>query len=217
MRPHLRAALERHGPAYLVDVPPAQARTSVSPNASVDWAREFEREAPLAIDIGHGHGESIVALARTRPEWNVIGFEVFEPGVAGTVAKLAAAGVSNVRIVQADGVGGLTTLIPPASVTHVLTYFPDPWHKARHHKRRLIGPRFCALVADRLAPGGTWRLATDWEDYAHAMREALDACPSLVNLHDGWAPRPAARPVTKFEARGIDAGRRIYDLEYARR
>jgi tRNA (guanine-N7-)-methyltransferase len=216
MRPNRRAALDRYGSRYLVDVPAADRSTSISADATVDWDAVFGRSAPRVVEVGPGNGESLVALALDRPEADIVGFEVFEPSVGATVAKLQSAGVANVRLVQADGAQGLDLLFGPRCLQQVVTYFPDPWHKTRHHKRRLVDAAFAALVADRLAPGGTWRLATDWEDYAFAMRDVLDACPGLVNLHPGWAPRPASRPVTKFEQRGVEAGRTIRDLEYGR-
>ncbi len=216
MRPNLRAALDRYGSRYLVPVDTADRSTSIAADAHVDWDAAFGRSAPRVVEIGPGHGESIVSLALERADLDIIGFEVFEPAIAGIVARLHAAGTTNVRLVQADGEQGLRTLFGPRSLTQVVTYFPDPWHKARHHKRRLVDARFAGLVAERLAPGGTWRLATDWEDYALVMRDVLDACPGLVNLHAGWAPRPDVRPLTRFEARGLAAGRTIRDLEYGR-
>lgn len=216
MRPHLRDALERHRFAYVIDVPAADLSTSIAADARVDWDAAFGRSAPRIVEIGSGQGESLAALATAHPDMDIIGFEVFEPGLASTVAKLGPLGIDNVRLVQADGVQGLRTLFAPSSLAHVMTFFPDPWHKSRHHKRRLVSPAFADLVADRLAPGGTWRLATDWQEYAIAMRQVLDACQGLTNLNSGWAARPADRPLTKFESRGIAEGRSIFDLEYGR-
>lgn len=216
MRPGIRAALEAHGPRYVVTVPTADRSTSISPDAHVDWDAEFGRVAARAVEIGTGHGESIVAYAQRHPAVDVIGFEVFEPALAATVAKAAATGVTNIRLVNADGAQGVRTLLAPESVTELITYFPDPWHKSRHHKRRMVSAEFASLVASRLATGGAWRLATDWEDYALAMRRVLDAEPGLTNLHPGWAPRAEDRPMTKYEARGVAAGRNIFDLAYGR-
>ncbi|MCC6498258.1 MAG: tRNA (guanine-N7)-methyltransferase, partial [Propionibacteriaceae bacterium] len=122
-----------------------------------------------------------------------------------------------VRLVLADGAQALPVVFEEASITELWTFFPDPWHKARHHKRRLVSPEFAAVAASRLTADGTWRLATDWTDYAEAMLATLEAEPGLVNCHDGWAPRYELRPVTKYEQRGLDAGRTIHDLAYRRR
>ena len=124
--------------------------------------------------------------------------------------------MTNVRVVLADGAQALATVFASASISELWTFFPDPWHKARHHKRRLVSPEFAEVVASRLTADGAWRLATDWADYAEAMREVLDAAPGLANCCDGWAPRYELRPTTKYEQRGLDAGRRIYDLAYRR-
>ena len=201
---------------FVVDVPARELSTSVHPDAHVDWAAEFGREAPLLVEIGSGRGEALVALAERHPEADVVAFEVFQPAVASTLSRIDRHGVTNVRVVLANGVEGLEHLFTPGSVAELWTFFPDPWHKPRHHKRRLVSPEFAALAASRLARGGVWRLATDWQDYADAMREVLDVAPGLVNVHGGWAPRWAERPFTKYEQRGLDAGRVVRDLTYAR-
>lgn len=199
---------------WVVRVPPRELSTSVHPDAHVDWEALFGRRAPLLVEIGSGRGEALAAIAAARPEANLVAFEVFQPAIASTLSRLARDGVANARIVLADGAEGLARLFGPGSVTELHTFFPDPWHKARHHKRRLVTTRFADLVASRLAPGGLWRLATDWDDYAASMREVLDAHPLLENVHGGWAPRFALRPVTKYEERGMAAGRTIRDLTY---
>ncbi|WP_342373161.1 tRNA (guanosine(46)-N7)-methyltransferase TrmB [Propioniciclava soli] len=219
MNPSQEKAWDSHAGRLVVDIPPRVTSTSVHPEAHVDWDAVFGRRAPLAVEIGSGRGEALVALAEAHPDWNIVAFEVFQPAVASTLGRIARQGVENVRIVLANGVEGLTVLVPPASLTELWTFFPDPWHKPRHHKRRLVSPDFAALVAARLTPSGTWRLATDWADYAEAMRAVLDAAPGLVNAHasdGGWAPRFAERPLTKYEARGLAAGRTVYDLTYVR-
>ena len=198
----------------VIRVPARELSTSVHPDAHVDWAATFGREAPLFVEIGSGRGEALVALAEQHPEANVVAFEVFQPAVASTLSRINRHGVTNVRVVLANGVEGLEHLFAPATVAELWTFFPDPWHKPRHHKRRLVSPEFAALVASRLTRDGVWRLATDWSDYAEAMRKVLDAAPGLVNPHAGWAPRFAERPVTKYEARGLAAGRAVHDLEY---
>lgn len=203
---------------YVVDVPRGERRTSVAPEARVDWSERFGRTAPLVVEIGSGNGESLVEMARVHPERDVVAFEVFEPAVASTISHLGREGVGNVRLVMGDAVEGLEWLFAPASLSEVWVFFPDPWPKPRHHKRRLVSPAFAALVASRLAPGGVLRLATDWEEYAWWMRDVLDSSPLLRNDHPetGWAPRLAERPVTRFEQRGLDAGRTVHDLTYRR-
>lgn len=173
----------------------------------------FERPAPLAVEIGFGVGEAVVPLAVSRPDWNVLGFEVWQPGVAECLAELAATDVTNVRVSTWDAAWCLAHIVEPSSIDELWTFFPDPWPKARHHKRRLIGHAFAALAASRLTVGGVWRLATDWPHYAEQMREVLDAEPKLSG---GLTDRYADRPLTRFERRGVAAGRPITDLTYFR-
>ena len=213
-----RTAWEQHASRWVLDVPHADTETSIDPDYSVDLTRLFGREAPLVVEIGSGTGESLVPMAAARPECNVLAFEVYQPAVAQTLAKLGRAGVDNVRLAPVNAVEGLATLLDESSLHELWLFFPDPWHKSRHHKRRLLTPAFADLVATRLQPGATWRLATDWEDYAVAMRQVLDDHDAFDNLHpDGWAPRWAERPVTRFEERGLAAGRTVFDLGYRRR
>lgn len=209
-------AWDAHARDWVLQFPPRAASTSIADHSSVDWDAAFGRSAPLVVEIGPGRGESLAALASAHPELNIVAFEVFEPAVASTLSRLAREGVSNVRVVVANGAEGLERLFAPASVAELWMFFPDPWRKTRHHKRRLVSVEFAALAASRLVPGGLWRLATDWPDYATWMRRVLDAAPGLANVHEGWAPRWDERPVTKYEARGIVAGREIRDLTYAR-
>lgn len=173
----------------------------------------FGRAAPLIVEIGSGIGESTVALAASRPDHDVVAFEVWRPGVADTLARLGAAGLSNVRMLSVDAVWSMEHLVRPGALAALWTFFPDPWHKTKHHKRRLVAPSFARLAAERLAPGAEWRLATDWADYADQMVEVLDAEPLLDG---GVVERWAERPVTKFERKGIAAGRPITDLAYVR-
>lgn len=207
---------DRYRDLFVVDVPRGSLSTSVADGADVDWSQEFGRAAPLIVEIGSGAGDSLAPMAAARPDANVVAFEVFEPAVASTLGRLGREGLENVRVVVADGAQGLAKLFDDGSVTELWTFFADPWHKKRHHKRRLVGQDFADVVVAKLTPAGLWRLATDWEDYALWMREHLDAHPGLVNVHDGWAPRLAERPVTKYEAKGLAAGRRVYDLTYRR-
>jgi tRNA (guanine-N7-)-methyltransferase len=173
----------------------------------------FGREAPLIVEIGSGIGESTVELAAARPDHDIVAFEVWRPGVADTLGRIGAAGLSNVRMLSVDAVWSLEHLVDPDSLAGLWIFFPDPWHKARHHKRRLITPGFANLAARRLAPGAEWRLATDWADYAEQMVEVLDAEPLLDG---GVVERWTERPVTKFERKGVAAGRDITDLAYVR-
>jgi tRNA (guanine-N7-)-methyltransferase len=176
-------------------------------------ARCFDREAPLAVEIGSGIGEATAALATARPSYNVVAFEVWLPGVADTLGRLGAAGLTNVRVIGVDAVWSMENLVGEGELAELWTWFPDPWHKSRHHKRRLVAPPFAALAASRLAVGAEWRLATDWADYAEQMVEVLDAEPLLEG---GVVPRWEERPVTKFERKGLAKDRVITDLAYRR-
>lgn len=216
MNPSQQKAWDAYADRWVVDVPERETSTSIAADARVDWTAVFGRSAPLVVEIGPGRGESLVALAQQRPEANIVAFEVFVPATASILSRLARHDVHNVRLVVANGAEGLDVLLAPGDVSELWTFFPDPWHKARHHKRRLVSPTFADLAASRLIEGGLWRLATDWDDYAEAMREVLDPHPGFANVHDGWAPRWDARPVTKYEARGLAAGRSVHDLTYRR-
>jgi tRNA (guanine-N7-)-methyltransferase len=175
-----------------------------------DW---FGREAPLVVEIGSGVGEATGVLAAARPAYDVLALEVWRPGIASSLAQVATAGAANVRFCGVDAVWMLEHVVPPDGLTEVWTFFPDPWPKTRHHKRRLVDAPFAALVAARLTPGGVWRLATDWQDYAEQMRSVLEAEPAFTG---GVVPRWDERPVTKFERKGREAGRSITDLCYTR-
>ena len=181
-----------------------------------DVAACFDRDAPLIVEIGSGIGEATAALAAARPEANVLAFEVWRPGVAQTLGRLADLGAGNVRLIGVDAVWSMENLLGPGSVTELWTFFPDPWPKQRHHRRRLVGPRFASVAASRLVSGGLWRLATDWPEYADQMLTALGEEPLLENVYDGPAPRWEDRPVTRFERRGVRAGRPITDLTFRR-
>jgi tRNA (guanine-N7-)-methyltransferase len=182
-------------------------------SSPLDAPAVFGRAAPLVVEVGSGNGESLAAMAAARPECNVLAFEVWRPGVAATFAHLERLGVGNVRLVMADAETCLGRLCGEGEVAELWTFFPDPWHKKRHHKRRLVGPQFASMVASRLALGATWRLATDWDDYAEHIERVLDAEPLL---RGGRTERWGARPVTKFERRGLAEGRTISDFAYRR-
>jgi tRNA (guanine-N7-)-methyltransferase len=160
----------------------------------LDGTTLFGRAAPLIMEIGSGMGESTAAMAAARPEADLLAIEVYKPGVAQTLHHLNRTGVQNVRVVRGDGVQVLTDLIAPGSLAELWLFFPDPWPKTRHFKRRLVTPEFAELVASRLRRGGVFRLATDWAPYAERMLAVCAATKGLRNLHAGWAPRPAFRP-----------------------
>jgi tRNA (guanine-N7-)-methyltransferase len=171
----------------------------------------FGRAAPLVLEIGSGMGESTAALAAAEPDVDHLAVEVFEPGIAALLMR--AAELTNLVVLRGDAVALLTTRVPEASLAGIRIFFPDPWPKRRHHKRRLVQPAFVALAASRLQPGGTLHMATDWADYADQMRAVADAEPQLVG---GEVPRPPWRPVTKFEARARAEGRDVHDFVYRR-
>jgi tRNA (guanine-N7-)-methyltransferase len=217
MRPNQRRAWEAYRERFVLEVPRLDTSTSVHPAASLDLAQAFGRDAELILEIGPGAGDSLIPMAAARPEANLLAVEVYQPAIARMLAQLAKMGLDNVRIVEADAVAALEHLVPAGSVDEIWLFFPDPWHKARHHKRRLLTPEFASLTASRMKSGGIWRIATDWADYADRMRKVLNDDPSFANVQpDGWAPRWAARPITHFERRGLDAGHQIFDLAYRR-
>lgn len=178
----------------------------------LDLAALFGAEVPVVLEIGFGMGASTLAMAEADPGTGVIASDVHTPGVAGLLLGLDERGLDNVRVLEADGRRFLHERIPSGSLAGVRVYFPDPWPKPRHHKRRLVGPDFAALVADRLAPGGLLHCATDWEPYAEQMLAVLSAEPGLVVETAGIDTRPDWRPITGFEARGLRLGHRVSDL-----
>ena len=171
----------------------------------------FGRAAPLVLEIGSGMGESTAALAAAEPDVDHLAVEVFEPGIAALLMR--ATELTNLVVLRGDAVALLSEKVPEASLAGIRIFFPDPWPKRRHHKRRLVQPAFVALAASRLEPGGTLHMATDWADYAEQMRAVADAEPRLVG---GEVPRPPWRPVTKFEARARAEGRDVHDFVYRR-
>lgn len=181
----------------------------------LDFAAVFGRTAPVVLEIGFGMGDATAQVAAAAPERDLLGVEVHEPGVGALLRHIGERGLENVRILRHDAVEVLREMIPPASLAGVHVWFPDPWHKKRHHKRRLIQPAFVELLASRLAPGGYLHCATDWQPYAEQMLAVLSAS-SLVNTAAGYAERPAWRPLTKFEARGLRLGHGVWDLVFTR-
>ena len=195
--------------AFVLDVPRAGPSTSVDPDFRLDAEAVFGRRAPLMVEIGSGRGEAVVHAAQEHPDVDFLALEVWVPGVAQTLVQVRATGVTNVRLAVVNAAEALATTIPEHSVRELRTWFPDPWHKKRHHKRRLVTVPFTALVARVLEPGGTWRFATDWADYAEQAEEVLAASP---HVDGGRVERFAGRPVTKFETKGLAKGREIHDL-----
>ena len=184
----------------------------------LDLSALFGRDAPRVLEIGFGNGESLAATAAANPETDYVAIEVHRPGVGHLLKLLGERELTNVRIFCADACEILTTRLPDASLDRIQIFFPDPWPKKRHHKRRLIQAPFVALMADKLKPDGILHIATDWENYAEHMLSVLQDEDRLVNTQASGAfvPRPADRPLTKFERRGQRLGHRVYDLIYRR-
>lgn len=201
-----QAALDRLMPLWALDYKSAQ----------LDMARVFGRSAPTILEIGFGMGETTAVIATARPEDNFLGVEVFNAGVGAMLKRIEDMGLQNIRIIQHDAVEVVRDMIAPDSLAGVHIYFPDPWSKTRHHKRRLIQPGFVKLLASRIAPGGYIHCATDWENYAQQMLEVLSGEPALANTSDGYTPRPDYRPQTKFETRGLRLGHGVWDLIFTR-
>ncbi|MEK7737994.1 MAG: tRNA (guanosine(46)-N7)-methyltransferase TrmB [Pseudomonadota bacterium] len=185
--------------------------------ALLDLDAVFGRAAPKILEIGFGMGESTAAIAAAHPDNDYLGVEVHTPGVGGLLKEIAARNLTNIRIVQHDAVEVLRDMIPLASLAGAHVFFPDPWPKKRHHKRRLLQPALVHLLAERLAPGGTLHCATDWEEYAQQMLAVLGAEPLLENTVAEYAARPAYRPQTKFESRGLRLGHGVRDVVFSRR
>jgi len=184
----------------------------------LDAPAAFGREAPVVLEIGFGMGLSLVAMAAADPQTNFVGVEVHRPGVGKLMHTMLEEGVDNIRVYCDDAVQVLQDCIAPESLDRVQIFFPDPWHKKRHHKRRLIQPDFVELLCSRLRPGGLLHLATDWENYAEHILEVLSASEQLVNCsaESGYVPRPEQRPLTKFEQRGQRLGHGVWDILFQR-
>jgi tRNA (guanine-N7-)-methyltransferase len=187
-------------------------------DAQLDFAAVFGRAAPVVVEIGFGMGAATAAIAAATPAVDYLGIEVHPPGVGALLQRIDEAKLGNVRVVRHDAVEVLRSMIVPRSLAGIHVFFPDPWPKKRHHKRRLIQPDFVTLIASRLAAGATLHCATDWEPYAEQMLAVLAAEPSLVNAAgSGYAARPPGRPLTKFEQRGLALGHGVRDIVFAKR
>ncbi len=200
-------AIEELGPQFFI--PYAKA--------PLNSEQAFGRNAPTIFEIGFGMGETTAKIAAGMPEKNFIGVEVHTPGVGSLLKLIGEQGLSNLRIIQHDAFEVLTNMIEPESLAGVHVFFPDPWHKARHNKRRLIQPPLVALLSSRIKKGGYLHCATDWQEYAEQMLEVLGGEPSLQNTAEGYAPRPDYRPVTKFENRGLKLGHGVWDLVFEKK
>ena len=183
---------------------------------TLDFAQTFGRSAPTILEIGFGMGETTALIAQAHPENNYLGIEVHTPGVGSLLKRVDEARLNNIRIIQHDAVEVLEHMIAPASLAGAHVFFPDPWPKKRHHKRRLIQPAFVALLASRLAPGAYLHAATDWQEYAEQILAVFAAEPALGNAAPGFAPRPDYRPQTKFESRGLKLGHGVWDIVFRR-
>ena len=199
-------AIETLGPQYCVPFS----------KTLLDVDTVFERAAPTIFEIGFGMGETSAHIAALMPEKNFIGVEVHTPGVGSLLKMIGEQQLTNLRLIQHDAVEVLTHMIAAESLAGAHVFFPDPWHKARHNKRRLLQPPLVALLASRIQSGGTLHCATDWQDYAEQMLLVLGAEPTLRNTSDGYAERPMYRPVTKFENRGLKLGHGVWDLVFTK-
>lgn len=215
---HIRSFVLRQGrvsPAQLRFHAEGMPRWGIAyRKAPLDLAETFGRAAPRILEIGCGMGETTALIAATHPDKDYIGIEVHTPGVGSLLKEIATRELTNLRVIQHDAVEVVRDMIPTGALAGIHIYFPDPWPKKRQQKRRLIQAPFIALLASRLAPGGTIHCATDWEEYAQQMLDVLGAEPLLVNTVEGFAPRPDYRPQTKFESRGLRLGHGVWDVVF---
>jgi tRNA (guanine-N7-)-methyltransferase len=202
----------------------ARAQRELAPRYGIPFAperldldRAFGRAAPKVLEIGFGMGETTAEIAAAHPATDYLGIEVHSPGVGSLLNRIEALGLGNVRVIQHDAVEVLEHIIAPDALDGVHLFFPDPWPKKRHHKRRLVQAPFVRLLAARMKRGAYLHAATDWEDYAHQILAVLAAEPALENTAAAFAPRPASRPETKFERRGVGLGHRVWDLVFRKR
>lgn len=237
LTPRRQQAWDRLAPRYVLDLPRGERDTVPAPGQRLDPVEVFGRRAPLVVEIGSGLGENIAAAAARSPERDHLACEVYVPGIAQTLERLEKhERPGNLRMLPLDALRALPQLLAPGSVDELWIFFPDPWHKSKHHKRRLVGPLLRERIIPLLAPGAAVRIATDWAQYAAHMREVLDAEPRLENLAPtgaapagapsdpvpedmparGWAPRFEGRVLTSFENKALRAGRLVWDLAYRR-
>ncbi len=207
MGPGQVRALAELGPRFMLPYAPALA----------DFDTVFGRRAPRVLEIGFGMGAATAAIAQARPDIDFIGVEVHIPGVGALLKEIGERSLTNLRIVQHDAVEVLDHMVAPDSLAGVHVFFPDPWHKLKHNKRRLIQPEFVRRLVTRLTPGGRLHCATDWQPYAEQMLHVLSAEPALQNTAEGYAPKPDYRPLTKFENRGLKLGHGVWDLVFTKR
>lgn len=213
-------AIETLGPQFLLPYT----------GEGIDWQKSFHQDGnnrvatspnrPKILEIGFGMGETTAKIATARPGDDFLAIEVHEPGVGALLKTIGEEGITNLRLMRHDAVEVVENMIPEGFLDGVHVYFPDPWHKKRHNKRRLIQPEFVALLSSRIKSGGYWHLATDWQEYAEQMMEVLSSEPTLINtgtLPSGYAERPSYRPVTKFENRGIKLGHGVWDLVFRKK
>lgn len=200
---------DQYADTVIVDVPQGGPSTSVHPDYRFEQADVFGRTAPLVVEIGSGYGEALAHAAKENPEWDFLGIEVYVPAVAQTLAHIRREELSNVRMAIVNAPEMLSTAIAPGSLHELRIWFPDPWHKKRHNKRRLITPEFASIAAQALQQGGIWRAATDWADYGEQIAEVMEGSP---DFDGGRSERFNGRPVTRFETKGINVGREIHDF-----
>ena len=220
MTPSQERAWEESRERYLLDIPHGPAATSVADGATGDPAEIFGRVAPLVVEVGSGQGHQILHAAAARPDTDFLAVEVFRAGLARTVIRAELEGLANLRLAEVNAPELLEKYLPEGSVSEIWVFFPDPWKKSRHHKRRLVDEEFARVAARALRPRGVLRLATDWEHYAEKMRETLDAASEFSRDFGAgsgeWAERFEGRVLTAFEQKGLAKGRAIRDLAYRR-
>lgn len=218
--PHIRSYVLRQGrlsAAQARALEEAKSLTIGYQSSKLNYRDQFLRDAPTVVEIGFGMGHTTADIATARPTDNFIGIEVHTPGVGALLKMLGERHIQNVRVIQHDAVDVLTHMIGDNSLAGIHVYFPDPWPKKRHHKRRLIQPQFTKLLAQKLVSGGVIHCATDWQEYAEHMLRVLSAEPLLVNTAEGFAPRPSYRSESNFERRGLKLGHGVWDIVFRRR
>ncbi|MDR0481867.1 MAG: tRNA (guanosine(46)-N7)-methyltransferase TrmB [Cellulomonadaceae bacterium] len=225
LSPSQERAWESAHENYVIEPPRFDGVTSVDPTWTLDPQETFGRTAPFVVEVGTGRGDNIAAAAAQHPDTDFLGIEVYVPGIASTImraqqhAELAGlTRLNNLRMIEANAPEVLTSALPESSIDELWVFFPDPWPKAKHHKRRIVAPPFVNAVARSLKPGGLWRLATDWPEYAEQMLDVLDTSKDFINVCGlgGVAPRFDGRVLTRFEERGLAEGRPATDLTYRR-